>query len=133
MMEKYLVAAMGNRDKTIAKMKASLYSLSIDELVRRSLDEYQGTVPNMDCSYCNEKTIVTRKKVKKCLEVVNDKEHVIDILHFPMNVCDVCGAEFDDMDVSVYLEELIRFEITKCLRTRQPIPTELDFNELIKM
>ncbi|KRG13390.1 hypothetical protein ACA29_08520, partial [Lederbergia galactosidilytica] len=108
MTEKHLVATVSEREKIIAKMKASLYSLSFDELVRRSLDEYQGTVLNMDCSYCNEKTIVTRKKPKQCIEIVNGKEHNIDILNFLINVCDVCGAEFDDMDVSVYLKELIR-------------------------
>lgn len=133
MTEKYLVATLSEREKTIAKMKASLYSLSVDELVRRSLDEVEGTVPNMDCSYCNEKTVVTRKKPKQCVETINGKEHVIDIVRFPMNVCNVCGAEFEDMDVTVYLKELVRYEVIKCLRTRQPIPQELDFEELIKM
>lgn len=133
MTKKYVVASMSEREKTIVKMKASLYSFSIDELVTRSVNEFKGHVHNMDCSYCNEKTVVTRKKTKECSEVIKGKEQIINVLNYPLNVCQVCGAEFDHMNVAVYLKDLIRFEILKNLRERNPIPKDLDFNEIIQM
>lgn len=64
MTEKYLVVQLDEREKTIAKLKASLYDLSIDELVKRSVNKIQETVPTITCSYCNKETVVTRKKPK---------------------------------------------------------------------
>ncbi|MFZ7947248.1 MULTISPECIES: hypothetical protein [Bacillaceae] len=133
MTEKYLVAQLDEREKTITKLKASLNDLSVDELVKRSIDEMQGTIPTLVCSYCDEKTVVTRKKPKQYTEMINGKEQIIEIVNYPLNVCKSCNAEYDDMDVSIYLKELVRFEILKSLRTGQPLPKDLDFEGLLKM
>lgn len=132
--EKYLVAKMSEREKTVAKLKANMYSTSIDELVVKAINEYNDeTVKNMVCSYCNEQTIVSKKKPKECHHSVAGVEHVIKIINYPINNCCICGAEFDDMNLSVYTNDLVRFEIQKALKNRKSIPDEIDFNELIKM
>lgn len=129
----YLVATMSDRQKTIAKLKGSLYSLSLDELVIRSIDEAQFEVSDMDCLYCDKQKTVIRNKLKTYKEVVNGKEVSIDVTRYPMNVCPSCNAEFDNMDVSLYLQKLIRYEILKALRSRKPIPEKFRFNEIVKM
>jgi len=132
--EKFLVAKMSEREKTVTKLKASMYSTSIDELVVRAIDEYNaGAVKNMVCPYCNEQTIISKKKPKECHHSVIGEEHVIKIMNYPINNCCTCGAEFDDTNLSVYTNDLVRFEIQKALRKRESVPTEIDFNELIKM
>ncbi|RST60110.1 hypothetical protein D5F11_008575 [Siminovitchia terrae] len=133
MTEKYLVVQLDEREKTIAKLKASLYALSIDEMVKQSVNDMQGSVPTITCSYCNGQTTVTRKKPKQHTEIVCGKEQVIQIINYPQNYCEVCDAEYDDMDVSIHLKKLIKFEILKSIRLEQPLPEELDFEELLKM
>lgn len=131
--EKFLVAKLTEREKLIAKTKANLYSVSLDELVKAAINEYYGKVHSMDCPHCHEKTVVSRKKPKECVVEIRGKETVFLIDNYPINLCDVCGGEFDDMETSVNLVELIRFEILEHLRTNKPLPGRFDFEDLLKM
>lgn len=131
--ETYLVTKLSEREKVICKLKASLFSLSIDSLVKKAIDEFRGEVKNMTCNYCKEETVVTRKNPKQFFVTVADKEHVIKVENYPVNRCTICESEYDDMQRATYTNDLIRLEILKSLRTRQPVPEKINFDELIKM
>lgn len=130
---KYLVSKMTKREKEIIKMKANLYSMSIDELVRLAVDQYEGRVKSSNCPYCHQETVVTTKKPMEHHVTIADKDYNIKVLKLPLNVCRLCDNEYQNLDVSVQLEKLIHFEIIHSLREGRPIPEEIDFNELIKM
>lgn len=130
---KYLVAQLSEREKIIVKLKASLYSLSIDELVKRAVDKSDFEIEVMDCLYCENQKTEVRNKLKPFLETIQNQEVRIDITRYPMNTCPNCNAEYDDMNVSRYVAELVRFEVLNCLKTGKKLPERIRFNELIKM
>lgn len=130
-MNKYLVAQVDNREKVVAKLKARLYGHSIDELVKQAINRYEVKVDSIDCPHCFRKML--RKKVEKettCTVAGND--YTIRILNYPKDVCGNCGTEYDDLDVSVYTEELMRNELMGYLK-RGKLPNSLDFNQLIQI
>lgn len=132
-MSKYLVASMNEREKTIAKLKGNLYSLSLDDLVKQAINEADFEVSNMDCLYCKGTKAMIRRRPKTYTENVNGKEASIEVTRYPLNICPSCHAEYDDMDVSLYLQKLVRFEILDALRSKKKMPERMKFEDIIKM
>ena len=131
--EKFLVATMSERNKVIAKLKATILATDLDNLVVQAIDGYSlKSAPTMSCSYCSEDTANKKKSFEKIITFA-DSEHTIKILNYPINFCRVCEAEFDDLNTSLYADQLLDFYIIDSLRDRKGIPTEVDFEELIKM
>jgi len=133
MEEKYLVANVQSRDKTVAHLKSNLFSMTLDELIIRAIDQFSDDVKQTTCHYCQQETMVSTKKDKEIRTNIADKEYTIHIKNYPRNVCELCNNTFENAKVSYYLNELVNFEILDLLRNRKPIPEELDFKELIKI
>lgn len=131
--EKFLVATMSERNKIIAKLKATILATDLDNLVVKAIDDCSlKHAPTMSCSYCSEETVNKKKEIEKIITFA-DSEHTVKILNYPINFCRVCEAEFDDLDVSLYVDRLLDFYILDSLKEQRGIPTEVNFEELLKM
>lgn len=107
--------------------------MSLDELVIKAIDQFTGEIKQTQCHYCQQDNVVTTKKDKVIHTQIAGKKYTIIIKNYPRNSCTLCDNVYENAKVSYYLNELIDYEIPNFLKNRQPIPEELDFQELIKI
>lgn len=129
--KKYLVSTMNERDKLITKLKSSLYSLSIDELILQAVNSFQGNIEKMRCSYCKEQTVVSAKQNMIYPITIAGQDYNVEVINYPRNFCKTCENEFKDNQTTRYLSELIDMEIFKMLRYEGEVPSILDFKKII--
>lgn len=132
-MNKYLVAEISKSNKDRIKLKRALYGLKMDELILKSINAYKEEVPQTTCAHCHEECIVTTKPPFEQTVEVAGKQIKVVVTNYPRNLCNTCGGEFENLEVAGLLDEILVEEVISSVRSRKPIPNEIDFNELIQM
>jgi len=130
--QKYLVASLNERNKVIAKLKSSMFSIEMDELVRKAIDTYAAKIPTNTCHQCNEQTVMTSKSMNYGIPF-KEETHNIILHNFPREYCQHCQMDILELRTMAILEELIRFEVLHSLKYEKKPPKELDFKDLIAM
>lgn len=132
---KYLVTTISKQNKNKIKLKSSLYKLSMDDLILKSINSYVGEVPSISCPHCHEQCVVkTIPAYVKQLEV-SGKIFQVSIDDYPRNICQTCGGEFEDLEISTVLDELLEDLILKKIREKEEMSSEMtvSFKELLRL
>src|SRR5699024_428687 len=117
--KKYLDSTMMEQEKLVAKVKSSLYSLSMDELAKKAIDAYIGQVPKMNCPYCKEQTVFSAKESMIHGITIAGQDYEVEITNYPRNFCRVCNSGFKNIRTSQFLSERINIEIFHSLRFKK--------------
>ncbi|MGG0656488.1 hypothetical protein [Rummeliibacillus pycnus] len=132
-MKKYLVAEISKFNKDRIKLKRALYGMQMEDLILHSINAYEGKVEQTTCPHCHEECIVTTKPPFEQTVEVAGKQIEIVVTNYPRNKCNTCGGEFEILGVAGLLDEILVEEVVSSVRSRKPIPNEIDFNELIQL
>ncbi|WP_193065147.1 hypothetical protein [Oceanobacillus oncorhynchi] len=130
--QKYLVASLNERNKVIAKLKSNIFSIKIDELVKKAIDAFEAEIPAVTCHRCNKQAVITSKSMDYPIPF-NEECHNIVLHNFPRGYCKYCEKDILELRTMAALEELIKFEVLYNLKYEKELPKELDFKKLIVM
>lgn len=126
----YLVLDLTEKEQKKARLKASVYALSVENLFKKAINTLEAAFDTIECPYCVlhiSRVLCDEEKVIQ----VGDRTLKMIVHNYPKYVCHNCSSDYDDLRISMYLLELLRMEMIECLQKGEPFPQRVDFNDFI--
>lgn len=112
------------------KLKAAQYaSDSTAKLIRNAVKAYEIVIEEA----CQCGTMMKESKgTEQHKFQLGEIEHYITITNIPVYQCPACDLEERNLFLFATLEEIIEEEVDWRVKNRLPLPTEIDFNDLVQ-
>lgn len=126
----YLVVELPKSEKRKVQLKATLSGLSLEEFIKKSLNEPVEATP-IHCS-CGGETKIIKQPYYYEFTMVDLPKKII-ILNTPQHECKSCGSIGLSDNTNHYLKKILENEINKSLKKLGRLPEIVDFNDLISL
>lgn len=126
----YLVLDLTEQEQKKARLKASVYAMSVENLFKKALNLFEGELDTMECPYCTIHIPRLLCNEEKVIDVGQQALNIV-VQNYPKYICQKCSSDYDDLRISMYVIELLRMEITECLHKGKSLPQTIDFKDLM--
>jgi hypothetical protein len=117
------------------KLKAAMYSGgNVERFLLQAAEKFEGVMKPLACCENGCNGIMNVIKLDQIHEFqIADQSHRLTLRGEPVYECQACAKQVVDLQLSAEIEELLDDEVFYRLNQRLEIPTELDFDDLLKI
>lgn len=132
----YLPAVKVTREEyRMIRLKAAMYTGgNLEKLLIRAVEQFEGITKQIACCENSCTGIMTVIKSDHIHEFqIADQHHSLILKGSPIYECQLCAKQIIDLQLYAEIEEVLDKEVLYRLNQRLELPTEMDFDDLLKI
>lgn len=117
------------------RFKAAMYSGgNVERFLLQAAEKFEGVMKPLACCENGCNGIMNVKKSDQLHKFqIADKLHSLTLTGEPIYECQSCAKQIMDLQLSAEIEEVLDNEVFYRLNHRLELPTEMDFDDLLKI